>query len=51
MVGETCTIADIALYGYVHLTPDAGMDLSKFPNVSAWLSRVKRQPGHVELMQ
>jgi glutathione S-transferase len=51
VAGESYSIADIALYGYVHLAPDAGMDLSKFANVSAWLDRVKRQPGHVELMQ
>jgi glutathione S-transferase len=51
VAGETYTIADIALYAYVHLAPDAGMDLSKFPHVATWLGRVKQQPGHVELMQ
>lgn len=51
VASDRYTIADIALYAYVHLAPDAGMDLSKYPNVSAWLDRVKRQPGHVALMQ
>lgn len=51
VAGGRYSIADIALYAYVHLTPDAGMDLTKYPNVSAWLERVTREPGHVTLMQ
>lgn len=52
-VGERYTIADVALYAYTHLAGDdgAGMDLKPYPNVVAWLARVKAQPGHVTLMQ
>ena len=41
------TIADIALYGYVSVAPEAGIDLSDFPAVSAWLRRIEALPGHI----
>jgi len=41
------TIADIALYGYVSVAPDAGIDLSDFPSVLAWLRRLEALPGHI----
>jgi glutathione S-transferase len=40
-------IADIAMYGYVHVAGDAGIDLARFPAVRAWCERVRRQDGHV----
>ncbi len=47
--GNTYSIADIALYGYTHCAGDGGFDLSEFPALSAWISRVKAQPGHIPL--
>ena len=41
------TIADMALYGYVSVAPDAGIDLSDFPAVSAWMRRIETLPGHI----
>jgi len=41
------TIADIALYGYVSVAPEAGIDLSDFPAISAWLRRIEALPGHI----
>jgi glutathione S-transferase len=41
------TIADIALYGYVSVAPEAGIDLSDFPAIAAWLHRVETLPGHI----
>lgn len=43
-VGEAYSVADIALFAYTHLAPDAGHDLAQFPSVSAWLQRVREQP-------
>jgi len=48
-VGERCSIADIALYAYTHVAHEGGFDLSRFPNVQAWLARVKAQPGHIPI--
>jgi glutathione S-transferase len=48
-VGERYTIADIALYAYTHVAPEAGIDLSPYPNVLSWIGRVAAQPRHVPL--
>jgi glutathione S-transferase len=46
-VNERYSIADIALYAYTHVAPQAGFDLSAYPNVLSWMGRVAAQPGHV----
>ncbi len=44
----TCyTVADVALFGYLHVAGEAGYDLSTSPRVSRWLERVERQPGYM----
>ena len=40
------TIADIALYGYVHVADEAGSS-SSASGGDAWLGRVRGQPGYV----
>lgn len=50
-VGGRYSIADIALYAYTHVAPEAGIDLEPFPAVRAWLARVAAQPGHVPITQ
>lgn len=47
LVGERYTIADIALYAYTHVAPEAGFELEPYPAITAWLERVAGQPGHV----
>jgi glutathione S-transferase len=49
LVGERYTIADISLYAYTHVAPEAGFDLSGYPAINAWLGRVAAQPGHVPI--
>ena len=39
------TIADIALYAYVSVSDEAGIDMSDFPNVTAWMGRVVSETG------
>ncbi len=46
-VGETYSIADIALYAYTHVAEEGGFDLSNYPSVREWLSRVAAQPGYI----
>jgi glutathione S-transferase len=43
------SIADIALYAYTHVAEQGEFDLARFPSVTAWLARVRAQPGHVPL--
>ncbi|RKH67259.1 glutathione S-transferase family protein [Corallococcus aberystwythensis] len=45
LVDERYTVADLCLFAYTHLAPEAGVDLAPYPSVSAWLARVKAQPG------
>ena len=48
-VNERYTIADIALYAYTHVAPEAGFDLSAYPSVLAWMGRVAAQPRHIRI--
>lgn len=43
--GEAPTVADLGLYAYVHLAPDAGLTLP--PQVAAWCRRIEALPGYV----
>ncbi len=43
------SIADIALYAYTHVADEGGIDLAGYPNINAWLARVKAQPKHVAM--
>jgi glutathione S-transferase len=47
-VGERFTVADVALFGYLHVAHEAGVDMTRFGAVGAWIERVRAQPGHVE---
>lgn len=40
LVGDTLTIADIAVYAYGHLAEDCGYAPADFPAVLAWMGRV-----------
>jgi glutathione S-transferase len=41
------TVADIALYGYVHVADEATVDLEPHSHLRAWLERVRERPRHV----
>jgi glutathione S-transferase len=49
IVGDSLTLADIALYGYTHVAPEGGFSLEPYPAVRAWLQRVASEPGHVPI--
>ena len=49
LVGETMTLADIALYAYTHVAEEGEFDLSGYPAIRAWLDRVAAEPGHVPM--
>jgi len=48
-VGDSPTVADIALYVYPRLCPEGGYDLVSFPAVRTWLERIAALPGYVPL--
>ncbi|OKH11409.1 glutathione S-transferase [[Limnothrix rosea] IAM M-220] len=41
------TIADIAVFPYVALAPDGKISLDPYPNVLAWIDRIKHLPNFV----
>ncbi|WP_332303206.1 glutathione S-transferase family protein [Rhizobium sp. GR12] len=45
LVGEGYTLADLALFPYVSLAHEGKFDMERFPHISAWLDRVRSQPG------
>lgn len=47
LVGDSYTLADLALYAYTHVAHEGGFDLSRYPAIGAWLGRVAEQPRHV----
>jgi glutathione S-transferase len=50
VAGDAYGIADISVYAYAHLAPDAGVPLANFPHFNAWCERVRAQPGHLATM-
>ena len=45
LVGEQLTLADIALVAYTRVAHEGGFDLSLYPAVQAWISRVEAALG------
>ena len=41
LVGETPTLADIALVAYTRVAREGGFDLAGYPSVAAWVTRVE----------
>lgn len=44
-VGESMTLADVALVAYTRWADEGGFDLSEFPNVHRWVMRVEADLG------
>lgn len=51
LVGNSFTIADIALYAYTHTAEDGGFDLKPYPNVCQWLDRITHQDGFLSMAE
>lgn len=47
LAGDRPTIADIAAFPYVALAPDGQVSLAEYPQVLAWIERIKTLPGFV----
>ncbi|MCJ1366586.1 hypothetical protein MMC16_005715 [Acarospora aff. strigata] len=45
LVGDKCTIADIAHWGWIEAGPWAGVELDEFPTLKAWADRMLVRPG------
>lgn len=50
LVAGRYSIADIALYGYVHVADEAGLDFCAYPAIAEWCGRVRQTPGYIGMM-
>ena len=41
LVGDTPSLADIALYAYTHRAGEGGFELADYPGIRAWLARIE----------
>jgi glutathione S-transferase len=48
LVGDSCTIADLANFAYTHVAGDAGYDLAGYPAVERWLARIAALPRFMD---
>ena len=48
-VGDALSLADIALYAYTHTAHLTGFDMTTYPNVTAWVQRVRETPCHIKI--
>jgi len=46
LVGDGPTIADVSVYAYAHVAPDAGLEIP--PRVAGWMGRVRGLDGFVD---
>ena len=44
------TIADMSLFAYAHLAPEAEISLAEYPNFVRWTQSVREQPGFLATM-
>ena len=44
LLGDQVSLADVALYAYTHVAPDAGLALEPYPAIGAWLRRFESEP-------
>ena len=47
MGGLGVTIADVSIFAYTHVAPEAGIDLAQWPAVAAWIERIEALPGYM----
>ncbi len=51
LVGQSPTIADVAIYSYTAHAPEGGVSLEPYPNVQRLLKNVEALPGFVPMPQ
>jgi glutathione S-transferase len=49
LVGDSVSIADVAVYPYLALAPEGGLDIGAYANIIAWFQRIRALPGYVAM--
>jgi glutathione S-transferase len=51
LVDDRFTLADLALYAYVHRAEEGGFDLGPYAALRAWFSRIEERPAYLPIDQ
>ncbi len=51
IVGPDITIADIALFAYIHNCDQGGLSLTNYPLIRNWIDRIKAREGFVPMSE
>ena len=46
---DTASLADISLYAYTHVAHEGGFDLSTYPAIGAWISRIQGMDAYIPM--
>ena len=49
LVGGQPTIADVAVYPYLAMADEGGLDLAPYSHLNTWFARIRALPGYVDL--
>lgn len=49
LVGDSLTLADIALFAYTHVAHEGGFELGAYPAIGAWIARCQAHPGFLPM--
>jgi len=49
LAGSDCSLADISLYAYTHVAHEGGFDLSTYPAIGAWITRIQSLDGYLAM--
>jgi glutathione S-transferase len=49
LVDDRFSLADIALYAYVHCAEEGGFDLEPFTALRAWFDRIEARPSYIPI--
>lgn len=49
LVGNSVTVADLALYAYTHVADEGGFEIARYEAIGAWLERVRSLPGYTPI--
>ncbi|WP_201797857.1 glutathione S-transferase family protein [Photobacterium rosenbergii] len=50
LVGESLSIADIALYAYTHVAHEGGFFIQQYPHIQAWIEKIAQHPRYVGML-
>ncbi|HKO47850.1 MAG TPA: glutathione S-transferase family protein [Polyangiaceae bacterium] len=51
LVGDSYTIADIALFAYTHCAEEGGFSLEPYAAIRSWIERIEELPGYLTIDQ